>query len=170
MNSPRLFLFIGYPGAGKTTVAKIIEAKTGAVHLWADRERIKLFKNPTHDEAESVELYNQMNKAAEYLLKKDKSVIFDTNFNHFKDRQHLREIAKNSGAETVLIWLTTPIDMAKQRAVNDETLRNGYPDKMTDLQFLAIAKKLEPPTKNENAIKIDGTNIDETELARLLNL
>ncbi len=170
MARPTLYLFIGYPGAGKTTVAKAIAEATGAHHLWADRERLKLFTKPTHSEDESLELYKQMNNAAEYLLAQDKSVIFDTNFNHRKDRNHLREIALRHEAEAVIIWVTTPKSLAKQRAVHDNNLRNGYEMVMTDQEFEAIAAKLEPPTKDEKVIKIDGTKLDTEQLKQLLSL
>src|ERR1700740_2189499 len=108
MNKPRLYLFVGYSGAGKTTIAQALEEMTGAIHLWADSERHKLFAEPTHSHDESTELYKRLNEQAEELLKAGKSVIFDTNFNFHKDREHLQQIAKRVGAEAIIIWVTTP--------------------------------------------------------------
>lgn len=170
MAKPALYLFVGYPGAGKTTAARLIQEKTDAVHLWADHERLKLFGKPTHSQEESVRLYEQLNTAAEYLLAQGKSVIFDTNFNFAGDRAHLREIAERHGAQTFIIWLTTPKSVAKQRAVHDNNLRNGYEFLMSDKQFETIADKLEPPSKYENPIKIDGTKLDGEALLRQLGL
>src|ERR1700744_5282186 len=99
-----LYLMIGYPGAGKTTVARWIAERTGAVHLWADVERNKLFSNPSHSEAESSELYKQLNERVGKLLAEGKSVIFDTNFNYYSDRQLLREIAGRHHAKVLVIW------------------------------------------------------------------
>ena len=170
MKKPALYLFVGYPGAGKTTAARLIQEESGAVHLWADHERMKLFGKPTHSHEESVELYEQLNAAADYLLAQGKSVIFDTNFNFLSDRDHLRAIAKRHGAQTYVIWITTPKSVAKQRAVHDKNLRNGYQVMMTNAQFEAIATKLEPPNKYEKAIKIDGTKLDSQALLRQLGL
>lgn len=170
VKTPALYLFVGYPGAGKTTAARLIHEKTGATHLWADHERLKLFGKPTHSHAESLQLYDQLNAAAEYLLGQGKSVIFDTNFNFLEDRNHLRDIADQHEAQTFIIWITTPKPVAKQRAVHDKNLRNGYEFLMTDAQFEAIAAKLEPPVKYEKAIKIDGTNLDEQALLQQLGL
>ena len=74
---------LGYPGAGKTTAAKVIHSLTGATHLWADHERRKLFATPNYSHAENIELYDKLNKTAAELLQQGKSVIFDTNFNFF---------------------------------------------------------------------------------------
>jgi len=170
MNQPKLYLFVGYPGAGKTTVAKLIAATSGAVHIWADVERNKLFSQPTHSEAESRQLYDRLNQETEELLTAGKSVVFDTNFNHRRDRELLSEIARRQQAETVIVWIDTPLDIAKQRAVHAKVVRNGYDFTMSAEQFDTIAHKLEPPTKDEKIIKIDGTNIDEGEAKRILGL
>jgi len=166
----RLYLLIGYPGAGKTTVAKEIAKATGAKHLWADAERHKLFTNPTHSHEESTQLYDRLNDATEYLLSTGKSVVFDTNFNFLADREKLRQIAKRHNAETVIIWVSTPAEVAKQRAVHSGDIRNGYMATMDEEHFDSIVAKLEPPTKDENFIKIDGTNLDLAELKRILQL
>jgi predicted kinase len=104
------------------------------------------------------------------LLTQGKSVIFDTNFNFARDRDHLRKIAQRHGAQTYIIWITTPKSLAKQRAVHDNNLRNGYEAPMTTAQFETIANKLEPPTTYEKPIKIDGTQLDSKALLQQLNL
>jgi hypothetical protein len=157
MSKQRLYLFVGYPGAGKTTVAKIIAKNSNALHLWADVERHKLFEEPTHSQEESNELYDRLNAATDYVLEQGKSVVFDTNFNHLKDRDKLREIANKHNSETIIIWITTPVDIAKDRAVRGHQSRNLYEMNMSEEQFDSIVAKLEPPTKKENVIKIDGT-------------
>ncbi len=170
MSKPTLYLFIGYPGAGKTTVAKIIAEATGAVHLWSDRERHKLFEQPTHSKQESLTLYDNLNRRTEEQLAVGQSVVFDTNFNFYADRRKLRDIATRQGAETLIIWIVIPIQIAKDRAVHADYSRNGYEAQMTEQQFDAITAKLEPPGKDEKVIKIDGTKLDRQEVIRILSL
>lgn len=160
MSKPILYLFIGYPGAGKTTVAKLLAEQTGAVHLWADHERHKMFEQPVHSKEESLQLYDRLNQWAEELLKEGRSVIFDTNFNFYEDRQKLRDIAARHSAETTVIWMTTPKEIAKERAVYATISRNGYDAIMSEERFDQIVSKLEPPRENEKVIKIDGTKLD----------
>jgi predicted kinase len=168
MNQPKLYLFIGYPGAGKTTVAQIIADETGAKHLWADVERHKIFKEPTHSIEESNQLYDELNKATDYLLSQGRDVVFDTNFNYYSDREKLRVIAKKNNAKTILLWITTPIEVAKQRATNSQSSRNLYAINMSVEQFDAIASKLEPPYADEKYIKINCQNVKKEKIINLV--
>jgi len=167
----RLYLFVGYPGAGKTTIAQFIADKTGSVHIWADLERQQMFGDPTHSWEESQELYSQLNRRVDDLLAHGKSVIFDTNFNFHKDRDHMREIAARHDAEAVIIWVTTPAETARNRATQGSTDQKTrlYGD-MPGETWERIASHLEPPTESENVIKIDGTNVDTDLLSRLLKI
>jgi predicted kinase len=169
MAKPTLYLFIGYPGAGKTTVAKIISHVTGAFHIWADIERHRRFKSPTHSQEESQELYEQLNDATNYLLAEGKSVAFDTNFNYLSDREKLRKVADKNDANTILIWINTPIEVSRKRAVTSE-MRNLYEVGMTNEQFDAIASKLEKPVAGEQVIKVDGTNLNQETLLNKLGI
>lgn len=168
MTKPHLYLLVGYPGSGKTTVARIIHETTGAEHLWTDRERQNMFSQPTHSQEESDTLYAHLNNLTKQMLADGKSVIFDTSFNFAKDREHLRQIATANGAETMIIWVTTPKDTARKRALEDGNMRNGYNRPMTEEEFERIAQHLEPPTESETLIKIDGTDIDRQALIQLL--
>lgn len=169
MGKPTLYLLIGYPGAGKTTVAKIIHDATGAVHLWSDIERHKMFGRPTHSEAESLQLYDELNRRTESLLAEGRSVVFDTNFNFREDRRKLRAIAERQDAVTVLVWITVPERVARERAVNSAFKRNGYHTRMAAEEFDRIIAKLEPPAKDEKIIKIDGTKLDRPAVLKLLS-
>lgn len=169
MEGLTLYLMIGYPGAGKTTVSKLIAEKTGAVHLWADHERHKMFGKPTHSHEENLKLYGVLNHQADKLLGEGRSVIFDTNFNYYEDRQHLREIAANHGAETRVIWVTTPKETAKKRAVHESHGQHTrLYGNMPETDFERIAGQMETPTESEKVIKISGIKIDPEEVMRLL--
>lgn len=164
-----LYLLVGFPGSGKTTVAQIISESTGAVHLWADQERLELFNNPTHTEKESLKLYSQMNERTEKLLRQNKSVVFDTNFSFRKDRERLRQIAEKNKASSLIIWVTTSRSLSEKRATRQDS---SHPTRvlgaMTVDDFNRIADHQQPPGNSELFIKIDGTDVDKKLLLRLI--
>lgn len=169
---PTLFLMVGYPGAGKTTTSRMIHKLTGAVHLWADHERNKMFVKPTHSHQENLQLYEALNKRTEELLRQGKSVVFDTNFNFYKDRERLRKIAAAEGAKTVLVWMTTPKDIARERAVNHPLTGEHHRvwGNMSLEDFERIASNLEEPRPEEHPVKLEGIGLTEETIARTLNL
>ncbi len=159
--SQTLYLMLGYPGSGKTTTAKLIAELTGAEHLWADHVRREMYKQPTYSHLENLHLYTHLNDMTDQLLSVGKSVVFDTNFNFYKDRQHLREIASRYKVRTIVVWVNAPKDLAKQRATVDAHLHahTRVLGHMPVEHFERISENLEPPHDNEDVVEIDGTKV-----------
>jgi predicted kinase len=171
MSQPTLYLMLGYPGAGKTTTARIISKLTGAEHLWADHERRKRFGKPTHSHKENLELYAELNKYTDELLSLGKSVVFDTNFNFYKDRQRLRDIASKHNAATKLVWVYTDKAIAKQRATaNSDMQDTRILGDMSAADFERMANNLQTPQPDEEVIEIDGTQVNDDYIAKALKL
>lgn len=171
MSKPTLYLMLGYPGAGKTTVSKYIHELTGATHLWADQIRNERIKNPSHSHQENLELYRHLNDLTAEFLATGQSVIFDTAFNFYKDRQHLRKIADDHDAETKLIWVTTDKVTSRKRAVHkNHSIKNTYPTPMPLERFERISNDLEPPKPDETAFEIIGGDVTKKLVAKLLGL
>lgn len=162
---------LGYPGSGKTTTARIIHGLTGATHIWADYERQAMFGTPTHSQAESLKLYEHLNRQTELLLADGQSVIFDTSFNFRKDRDNLRAIADKNGAATEVVWVKADKKLARGRALSDDHAgANSYPGAMKASDFERISRHLEPPGNDERVTTLDGTRITPEYIARQLHL
>jgi len=163
---------VGYPGSGKTTVSNIIQKLTGAEHLWADHERRQMFTRPTYKHEENLKLYAMLNQKAKQLLHQGRSVIFDTNFNFYKDREKMRRIAAGEGAKTVLIWITTKKDIARERATVHplEGEHHRVLGNMPIKEFNRIARNLQPPRPEEHAIQLEGVDLNEQVIAAALGL
>lgn len=150
---------LGYPGSGKTTTAKFIHELTGAVHLWADNERHNMFEHVTHSHDENVALYKVLNERVDEMLGEGKSIVFDTNFNFYKDRQRMREIAAKHGAKLVLVWVKVPKELARQRAT--QNVRPPYNDIFPEDRFERMSSNLQEPRDDEPHVVIDGTRVTE---------
>lgn len=166
-----LYMMVGYPGSGKTTTSRLIHELTGAEHIWADHERGKMFEKPTHSKQESRALYDELNERVDKFLGEGKSVIFDTNFNFYKDRQLMRDIAARHGAEARLIWVQADINKARERATHvHHSYRNGYTVSMPIADFDRMAGNLQPPKEDEHPVVLDGTKITKEYITEKLGL
>jgi predicted kinase len=162
---------MGYPGSGKTIASKIIAKNTNAVHLWADHIRREKIGEPTYSISENRSLYSELNEKTAELLKQGISVVFDTNFNFYKDRQRLRKIAAQYSATCQLIWVQTPKKLAKTRAVDEAHLHQSrILGAMPEAQFSRLAKNLEPPQESESFIALDGTKLTPAYIKKMFNL
>lgn len=170
MADQTLYLMLGFPGAGKTTAARDIAKLTGAEHIWADHERRQRFDRPTYTHQENLDLYDRLNQKAEEILQHGRSVVYDTNFNFFNDREKLRKIAERSGAKTVVVWVITDKPTAQKRAVTGATGDTRILGNMPLEHWLRISDNLEQPRPSERVVKLDGTKINTKYVAEQLGL
>jgi predicted kinase len=106
---PRLVLMCGLPGAGKTTLARRLEAELPAVRLcpdeWMTDLGIDLFDEQTRDRLETV-----FWRLARDLLRLGQSVVLESGFWLRADRDEKRLGARTLGAAVELRYLDVPLD------------------------------------------------------------
>lgn len=108
-----LYAMIGLPCAGKTTYAKALEARTGAVRFTPDEWHTFLFGHDMHDpdhDARHDRVEELMRREADVLLKNGVSVILDFGFWGRSQRDELRQYARSLGAGFEMHFMDAPLD------------------------------------------------------------
>jgi len=154
---PILFTTIGGPGSGKSYFTSNLTQSIPMVRLNNDAMRTALFDEPMLPENmhNYRTIYGAMDYATRASLQAGMSVIYDANVNQRELREKNVQIAAETGADAITLWVKTPFDVCVQRV----TSRN-----ITDEQFRVgseTVKKhfdsLEEPDDTERVIIIDGT-------------
>jgi predicted kinase len=159
MTKATLHLLMGLPGSGKTTLGKKIEELTEATYLSSDEYRLMLFKKPCFSQEEHDMLYVTLDHNVQHLLENGQDVIYDANLNRKHHRQEKYDLATKYQANVILWWVKVPEQLARQRRVSQQDHRLIPDGETADKMFQRIALVIEPPTKEEEHIVIDGSEI-----------
>ena len=168
MTKPIIVTFIGIPGSGKTTFARQLAGELQAVILNSDSIRLGMWKTldaiqATHADPDERKHANQltfgaMNYVAKQILAAGYSIIYDCNANHLWERQEKHDIARETGALSVVVRITVSPDLSlariQEREVSHDSRRIA-PEKAIEI-IDRFTKEIEEPTADEQVIKIDG--------------
>jgi len=154
---PRLIIVCGLPGAGKTTVAKALEGKLGAVRFCADEWMEALSLN-LWDEAKRAQIEQLQWKLAQELLARGISVIVEWGTWGRSERDALRLRARDLGAEVELHYLSASVDILLERI-----RQRGMENPPINREMLSRwSEMMEVPTPEEMAL-FDKPLISEIE-------
>jgi len=154
----RLYIFCGYPFAGKSRLAKSLKNKYGFVSVYMEKIYKESDKSSVQiDWEEAFKLY--YSRIEENLLK-GKTIIADSVGYNKKGREDLKQLANKIKAEPCVVCINTPLETVKERL-----LRNKQTVERHDVEveeFNKIVNNFEPPTRDENVIPITPEmNIEE---------
>jgi len=150
----KLFVFCGIPFSGKTTISKLIVKKPNYVRIDLDEVKADLVGENIRDEDVSQNewdrVYQEMYQKIEINLKEGKNVLQDAgNFTKY-ERGLVRETADKLGLETIVVYINTPIAVARKRLLENKQTR-ARADVNEEL-FDQVIKEMEPPNENETNI------------------
>ena len=165
MKSNYLFMFVGYPGSGKTYFSERLAKETGAVRINADALRARMFGTIEAAKAFDAETgllnkitFNALDYAMTQVLISGSSVICDYQHNAKDMRAARARVATKNNALPVVVWIKTPRGEAVKRGSERlATLdhRQHSAEKMEALVERTL-RQLEEPVPPEKVISIDG--------------
>lgn len=170
LSKPALICLYGFPGAGKSYVARNLASDVQLANISSDRIRSELFQNPRYDAQENAIVTHLMDYICEEFLSAGVSVVYDTNALRSAQRRKLRELARKHHAEYMLIWIQIDIDSAYSRTQDRD--RRTSDDKFAEPQTKSTYDRQLAGMQNpegEDYIVISGKHTFSTQKSAIIN-
>lgn len=124
-----LYLMVGLPCAGKTSRAKELEDKLGALRLTPDEWHVGLFghdiDDPEHDKRHGI-IEERLWEIAIRALSLGTNVILDFGFWSKEEREFFRSQAKKIGARSEIIFMDVGTEeLMKRVRIRNENLTDS---------------------------------------------
>jgi predicted kinase len=171
LSKPTIIVFYGYPGSGKSYVARNLEEELQIARVSGDRIRHELFRQPRYDAQENAVVNHLMNYMAEEFLRAGVSVVYDTNAIRTAQRRKLRELARRHQASYLLVWIQIDTENAFSRTQRRDrrTQDDRFSEEQTRASFERQTAIMQNPQPDEDYLVISGKHNFVTQKNAILN-
>lgn len=152
MTRPTLYLTVGLPGTGKTTVARRIESERRALRLTKDEWMKALYGDANPERASDV-IEGRLVDIALRALELGADVVLDFGLWGRDERTALRSAAAEVGANVVLAYCTCGPDEQWRRLARREREEPHSTWPLTEEDLAGYARVFQEPTAEE----LDGS-------------
>lgn len=170
LSKPVLICLYGFPGAGKSYVARNLSEDIQMAHVSADRIRNELFESPRFDKQENAIVSHLMNYMTEEFVSAGVSVVYDINALRSAQRRALRELARQHRAAYLLVWIQVDQETAYNRTQNRD--RRTSDDKFAEPQSASTFERQMAGMQNpdgEDYVVISGKHTYATQKTAIIN-
>ncbi len=149
LTKPILITLYGFPGSGKSFVARHLVEDFQLAHLNSERLRSDLFENPQYSEREDFIVSQLMSYLAQQFLIAGLGVVYDTNARNRQFRKQLADLAKRNHADYLLLWLQIDQESAYERTQKRDrrTADDKYAPELSQSSFLEQLSQMQNPDK-----------------------
>lgn len=170
LNKPVLICLYGFPGSGKSFVARNLVEHIQMAYVSADRIRNELFAKPRYDKQENAVVAHLMNYMVEEFLGAGLSVVYDANMLRIGQRRRLRELAAKHKATYLLVWLQIDAESAFARTQGRDrrTVDDKFSQPHTNKSFNQQLATMQNP-KDEQYLVISGKHAFVTQKSAIVN-
>jgi len=149
-SGPALVAVCGFPGVGKSTVARTLADWLDAVWIRSDAVRKELFEEPTYADEESRVVYEEvMDRAREQLA--DRPVVIDASFADRRYRAGVQRVAADCGVPFTLV----KVDCEESTTVERIEDREDISDADVEVYY-AVREAFDP-------LEVDHVTVDNSE-------
>lgn len=164
MSKQRQYILVGYPFAGKTTLAKGIEKRLGFRRLNIDDVKFEMgFEDRSDDDVPDKDwarIFNELDKRIVESLKEGKTIVNEYAWLTRDWRDRARKLADDLEVETKLIFVNTPQDVVRERWLQNRKTNKRFD--IPDSVFEDSLRLFEKPTSDENVLVYsESDNLDE---------
>jgi len=170
LSRPTLILLYGFPGAGKTFLARQLSDDLLAANVQADRIRFELFEEPKYDKQEDEIVTHLAEYMLEEFLKAGLSVVFDIHVLTVGQRRKLRNLAQKNKAQSMIVWPQIDIESAFSRAIKRDHRKvdDRYARQYDRTTFESFIGHMQNPQINEDYVVVSGKHNYQTQRAAVV--
>lgn len=170
LSKPAVIMLYGYPGAGKSYVARQITEHIKAAHVHGDRIRAELFANPKFDAKETAVVGGVMDYMTAEYLQAGLSVIYDSDCLKLAQRRNLRNLAQKLHATSLLVWTQIDIESAFTRVASRDRRRadDKYAQALDRTSFDKVVAGMQNPANVESYVVVSGKHNFKTQLSAIV--
>ena len=157
LNRPILISFYGFPGSGKSYLARNLASSMSVALISADRLRAEIFKKPRFDQQENAIVAHLTSYMTEEFLRAGMGVAFDGDSQSAKQRRYLRHLADRHNAKYILVWLQIDPDTAYARTQRRDrrTIDDKFAQPLSQASFQQKLSIMQNP-ESEDYLVISG--------------
>ena len=166
---PILIAITGLPGTGKSYLARQITLRMPAIIIESDFVRKTLIPQPNYTGAESALIHQVAFALIERLLTSNCRVISDATNLLEKHRERLRQLAKKTRSQFILIHTTAPDEIVRERLRQRFVARDPLDRSDANYAVHLMLKREMEPIRAPHLIVDTSANLDAA-VAKILRM